>query len=142
MGNQRTPGLTKRGGLWHIDKQFGGVRLRESAETGNLKEAVAFLARRIDGIRNAQLYGVRPERTFRAAATKYLQENQHKRSIGDDASHLRMLDPFIGSTSLKSVYMENLQPFIEKRRQDGVKTKTINLSLEVVRRILNLAAHD
>ena len=43
-----------------------------------------------------------------------------------------MLDPFIGNSSLKSVYMENLQPFIEKRRWDGVRTKTINLSLEVV----------
>ena len=142
MGNQRTSGLTKRGEIWHIDKQFGGVRLRESAETSNFKEAVAFLAKRIDGIRNTQLYGVRPARTFRSAATKYLQESQHKRSIADDASHLGMLDPFIGDMFLPSVYMENLQPFIEKRRQDGVKTKTINLSLEVVRRILNLAAHE
>ena len=38
--------------------------------------------------------------------------------------------------------MEKLQPFIEKRRKDGVKTKTINPSLEVVRRILRLAAYE
>ena len=41
---------------------------------------------------------------------------------------------------LSGVYMEKLQPFIEKRRKDGVKAKTINLSLEAVRRILRLAA--
>ena len=25
MGNQKMSGLTKRGGIWHIDKQFRGV---------------------------------------------------------------------------------------------------------------------
>ena len=41
-----------------------------------------------------------------------------------------MLDPFIGDLLLSRVYMETLRPFIEKRNKDGVKTKTINLSLE------------
>ncbi len=118
------------------------VRIRESAGTGNLTEAVALLAKRIEAIRKALIYGVRPERTFRAAATKYLQENQHKRSISDDACHLAILDPFIGDLYLSGVYMEKLQPFIDKRRKDGVKSKTINLSLEAVRRILRLAAHE
>jgi hypothetical protein len=43
------------------------------------------LAKRIDGLRSARLYGVRPEHAFRAAAMKFLKENQHKRSIADDA---------------------------------------------------------
>src|SRR5271170_7601109 len=140
MGNQKTSGLTKRGGIWNIDKQFRGVRIRESASTSNLTEAVALLAKRIEAIRKTLIYGIRPERTFRAAATKYLQENQHKRSISDDAGHLAILDPFIGGLYLSGVYMERLQPFIDKRRKDGVKAKTINLSLEAVRRILRLAA--
>jgi len=38
--------------------------------------------------------------------------------------------------------MDTLRPFVEKRRTDGVKTKTINLSLETVRRILRLAADE
>src|ERR1039458_4534648 len=86
MGNQKTSGLTKRGGIWHIDKQFRGIRIRESAATSDLPEAVALLAKRIEAIRKAQLYGVRQERTFRAAATKYLQENQQKRSLRDDVA--------------------------------------------------------
>jgi hypothetical protein len=38
--------------------------------------------------------------------------------------------------------MEKLQPFIDKRRKDGGKSKTINLHLEAVRRILRLATHE
>src|SRR5258708_33826646 len=111
MGNQKTSGLTKRCGIWHIDKQFRGVRIRESAATSDLTEAVAVLATRIEAIRKAQVYGVRPERTFRAAATKYLLENQQKRGIGDDGSHFANLDPYIGDMVLSGVRMEKWKPF-------------------------------
>ena len=142
MGNRKTSGLTKRGRIWHLNKQFRGVRIRESAATTSLTEAVELLASRIEGFRQSQLYGVRPLWTFREAAQKYLKENQHKKSVSDDERHLTMLDPFIGDLLLSRVYMETLRPFIEKRDQDGVKTKTINLSLEIVRRILRLAADE
>jgi hypothetical protein len=70
---------------------------------------------------------------FRAAATRYLKENQDKRSIADDALHFRQLDKFIGDLDLGSVPMGTLQPFIEARRRDEVKAKTINLGLAAVR---------
>jgi integrase len=92
--------------------------------------------------RSVRLYGVRDDHTFRAAATKFLQENQHKRSIENDALHLRQLDPFIGAIPLRQVHMGTLQEFIAKRRRDGVKTKSINAALAVVRRILNLAVSE
>ena len=56
--------------------------------------------------------------------------------------HLRQLDPFIGTHLLRQVHIGTLQAFIAKRRSDGVKTKTINAALAVVRRILNLAASE
>ena len=142
MGRKRTPGLTLRGGIWHIDKQIGGTRLRESTDTGDLAKAEEYLAKRANDVREARLYGLRQERSFRAAATKYLTENTHKRSLSDDALHLQALDPFLGGLSLKQVHMGTLQDFIAKRRRDGVKTRTINSALEVVRRILNLAATE
>jgi len=122
MGNQRTTGLTKRGGVWHIDKVFRGTRIRESTATGDLAKAQEQLARRIDQIRTARVYGLRSDRTFRAAATRFLEENQHKKSIRDDAALLRQLDPFIGNLTLRQVHMGSLQRFIAKRRSDGVKT--------------------
>jgi integrase len=142
MGTQKMSGLTKRGGIWHIDKVFRGTRIRESSGTGEIVKAQELLARRIDEIRLVKIFGVRPDRTFRVAATKFLEENQHKRSIDDDAAHLERLDPFIGSLFLRQVHMDSLQPFIASRRADGVKTATINLSLAVVRRIVNLAASE
>ncbi|HAU0843122.1 TPA: tyrosine-type recombinase/integrase [Legionella pneumophila] len=69
-------------------------------------------------------------------------ENQHKRSIDDDAGRLREVVKYIGDLSLESIHIGSLQPFIEGRRKDGVSTRTINHGLKVVRRILNLAASE
>ena len=142
MGNQRTSGLTKRGGIWHIDKQFRGARICESTGTGDIEQAKEYLAKRVIELREIRLYGTRELRSFRAAATKYLQEYHHKKRIKDDALHLRQLDPFIGGLELKQVHMGSLQDFIAKRRKDGVKTKTLNMALAVVRRVLNLASSE
>jgi hypothetical protein len=38
--------------------------------------------------------------------------------------------------------MGTLQPYIEARRKQGIKTKSINIALGVVRHILNLAASE
>src|SRR6266404_2770986 len=142
MGNQRTSGLTKRGGIWHIDKQFRGARICESTGTSEIGQAEEYLAKRVMELRETRLYGARELRLFRVAATKYLRDYGHKKRIMDDALHLKQLDPFIGCLELKQVHMASLQDFIAKRRRDGVRTKTLNLALGVVRRILNLASSE
>ena len=87
------------------------------------RKAQEYLTRRLEEARQASVFGVRPTRSFRQAATKYLQENRDKRSIGDDAMHLRQLDPYIGSLPLASVHMGTLRPFIEARRREGVQVE-------------------
>ncbi|HCU5990586.1 TPA: site-specific integrase [Legionella pneumophila] len=142
MGRKKSPGLFKRGDYWHIDKAVFGCRIRESTGTGNLEEAEKYFAKRLEEIRQASVFGVRPKRTFMEAAIKFLDENQHKRSIDSDAGRLRVLVQYIGKMPLDSIHMGTLQPFIDGRRQDQVKTRTINHGLKIVRRICNLAATE
>ena len=92
----------------------------------------------MEEVRQAEVYGVRPKRTFREAATKYLNEAT-KASLQRDASLLRILEPFIGDVSLDAVHMGTLQPYIKNRKEYGWKKRTINYGLQVVRHIINLA---
>lgn len=142
MGRKHMPGLQKLGDIWHIDKKVNGSRICESTGTSDLKEAEKYLVRRLETIRQAMIYGVRPKRTFRDAAMKFLLENQHKRSIRSDVGRLKLLDPYIGDMSLESVHMGTLQPFIAARKKEGVKMRTINHGLQIIRHILNLAAGE
>ncbi|WP_051301685.1 tyrosine-type recombinase/integrase [Sedimenticola selenatireducens] len=142
MGRKKNPGLIKRSGVWHVDKQINGRRICQSTRTTELEEAERFLARLIEESRQATIYGVRPNRSFEQAAAKFVLENQHKRSIREDIIRLKQLIPWIGDTLLSRLHIGVLQPWIEHRRKEGVAVGTINHGLKVVRRILNLAASE
>ncbi|MBM3300977.1 MAG: tyrosine-type recombinase/integrase, partial [Deltaproteobacteria bacterium] len=116
-------------------------RIRESCGTGDLTEAQRYLVFRAEQIRNAAVYGIRPRRTFKEAATKYLHESS-KRSLDKDAWCLKRIDPFIGDLYLENVHMGTVRPYIDHGRKMGWKARTINMPLEVVRHILNLAAGE
>lgn len=140
MGRKKISGLFKRHNVWHIDKVIHGVRIRESTRTSDLTEAEHYLARCTESIRQAQVYGVRPKRTFEEAAARYLLEKQHKKRLRDDITQLKGLLPYVGNLPLESIHMGGLQPYIAARRKAGVSSRTINHGLAVVRHLLNLAA--
>jgi integrase len=96
----------------------------------------------MEQLRQAQIYGVRPSRTFEEAAAKFVLENQHKRSLNDDISRLKSLMPWIGAIPLDRLHMGTLQPWIAHRRKESISQGTINHGLQVVRHILNLAAGE
>ena len=142
MGRKKVPGLTQRDGIWHIDKRIGGRRVCQSTGTTRLEEAEKFLARLMEEVRQASVYGVRPVRTFEQAAIRFVQENQHKRSIGSDAGRLKALMPVIGHQALDRIHTGTLQQWIEQRRMEGISAGTVNHGLKVVRRILKLSATE
>ena len=138
MANKKTPGLVKRGQIWHIDKRIGGKRVQSSTETSCRKEAEAILSHVISTHHRAKFFGVRPKRLFREAATKFLTE-ETKKSLHNDAQALRILDRFIGDLTLEQVHGGTLDPFVLHMREKGRSAGTINRYIAVVRRILNLA---
>ena len=141
MGRKKSPGLKKRGRIWWIDKRIKGFgRLAESCGTDNLDEAECYLAHRINEIRQAVVYGIRPTRTFQQAAIKYLDEHQHKKSLERDVYAFNQIMPYIGHLQLDRIHNGTLAEYRQARRKDGVTAGTINRELGCIRRILNLAA--
>ena len=92
--------------------------------------------------RQAQIYGVRPSRTFEQGAAKFVLENQHKRSLSSDIVQLKLLMPKIGRQQLHQIHGGALLPWIDERRRQGKAVGTIKHGLKIVRRILNLAASE
>ncbi len=141
MGRKKSPGLKKRGRIWWIDKKIKGYgRLAESCSTDNLDEAERYLAHRMNEIRQVLVYGLRPTRTFEQAVIKYLDDYQHKRSIGRDVCAFKRIMPHIGDLHLDRIHNDTLAKYRRARRADGVMAGTINKELSCIRRILNLAS--
>ncbi|MFH0960088.1 MAG: site-specific integrase, partial [Pseudomonadota bacterium] len=105
------------------------------------EEAVKYFAFKVNELREAQVYGTRPIRIWREAAIHYLETKQ-KASLSEDARYLKILDKWIGDLPLEKVHMGTLQAFIASERNRGVKNRTINCPLQVVRHILNLATDE
>lgn len=145
MAKRKTPGLTYTGGQWVIDKRVPGFgRLFERTgicDKGQEAEAAAYLSRRLGEIRDYQEREKNGVYTFRQAATRYLKTDP-KRSLDRDAYCLRAADPFIGALQLEHVHMGTLQPFIDSRRDEGIKSSTVVRELSIIRRVLTLAARQ
>lgn len=135
------------GHVYHVKKRARGQLLCESTGTADFREAQQYLARRLEELRAATVYGTRPKRTFEQAAARYLDENAHKRSISDDVTRLDILMPYLAHVPLDRVHRDcaELQRYVMERRAQGRADGTINHGLKLVRQILNLAArvwHD
>ncbi len=81
MARKRRPGLRKRGEYWHIEKGIKGHRIYESTGETNYRRAEAYYDNRINDIRQAIVYGVRPEVTFEEAVEKFLREDCPTKSL-------------------------------------------------------------
>jgi hypothetical protein len=104
-------GLTRINGIWHIDKQIKGHgRLCESTSTDDEDEAGLYLGKRLKEIRDARVHGTRPKRTFREAATRYLNENAHRRGIARDAAALKDMDEALGESpvNIMDLYIDEM----------------------------------
>lgn len=138
---RKSAGLYKRGNVYHIDKVICGDRVCMSTGEKTLKRAEEFLAQVMKEKKDAKIYGIRPERTFKEATERYLKEKD-KSSLKNDEIQITMLLPFIGKENLKNIHMGTLQKFIKFRQKEKVKNATINHALQVTRHILNTAATD
>lgn len=136
---KKTPGLFKRGQIWHMRKKVHGRVISGSTGTSCRETAERILERAIEEVRRVHVFGERPTVTFRDAAVKYAKDRKDKRSIERDLQSFELLEPFIGDMDIRFIHMGTLREFIEDR-QEEVKNSTINRDLASLRQVLNRAA--
>lgn len=140
MARNKFPGLywDKKTGKGSIDKRIDGIgRVRHRFTASSWQEAETEYHRAIAA---AKIELAAPRlRLFREAATKYLNE-ETKSSIKRDGECLANLDAWIGHLRVDQVHQGTLQPYINHRRDQGIKSATVVREMAVVRRILALAS--
>lgn len=136
---KRTPGLKKRGDIWHFSKRVCGIDIRGTTGTSSLPEAERMLNERIREIRDVNIHGGSPVVTFRDATLKYVSEKKGKRSIDMDMQAFQRVEPYIGDMDIRQVHSGSLTKFIADRQQAGCKNNTINRELASIRQVLSRA---
>ncbi len=137
---KRTPGLRKKGEVWHIEKVIAGQLVRQSTGETELEQAERYLAQLIENRRKEKVYGERLDRTFNQAAARYIDEYGHKRSLDRDIATLKAIMPYIGEVALLKIHSGTLDDFIKDRKKSGISAGTLNRDMAIVRRVLSLSA--
>lgn len=143
MARSKTSGIrTDAAGNKTVDKKCDGVRIFARLGAVAQQAAESWLAQKIEQVRLGRQGGTRPRVDFEVAAARYLRDGIGKlKSIDISAYHVELLLPWIGKRPLNEVHDATLEPFVRHRLDvDEVSLTTVNRSLEVARRILNLAA--
>ncbi|WP_236193570.1 tyrosine-type recombinase/integrase [Pseudomonas faucium] len=136
-------------GIWKIDKVYRGERIQESTGTCDRQEAEQYLIHLLEKMRQRKVYGVREIKTFATAAAKYLVENKEQPSIRLTALYLEQVVEYIGHLPLTHIDDEALAAYVRDRKADsvmpdgkvkkGVSNRTVNIAIERVIRVLQLA---
>jgi len=136
-----TPGIYRDAdNVWCVDKIFRGTRLRERFGE-HYAEAESWLIQRLEELRQNKVRGIRLRHTFDEAAANYLIKFQDKVSLTTENYLLQAVMPHIGALYLDEICNDTLKPMVTELRA-RYKSKSINLMLGVIRRIVNLAARD
>lgn len=150
MAKKAITGLQKMpNGIWKIDKIYRGERIQESTGTCEREEAEQYLIHLLEKMRQRKIYGVREIKTFAQAAAKYLVEHKEQPSIRLTALYLEQVVEYIGHLPLTHIDDEALAAYVRDRKADsvtpdgkvkkGVSNRTINIAIERVIRVLQLA---
>ena len=141
MGRKKLPGIYPgQASRWHVDKVVRGNRLPQRSFS-SYEAAESWVLEQLGALKERPAGSVP---TFDQAAAHYVTKHADKVSLELDIYLLDMVVPFIGARPLDQVDDEALEPFVKamkakRRHGKPLKAKTINLALDRVRRILNLA---
>ena len=135
--------LRKRGGIWWIDvRSPDGQRVRRSTGTANKS-----LAQEEHDRFKAELWriahlGDKPRRLWNDAVVRWLREQSHKATAGEDVTKLRWLDQFLGATDLTLINRTTIERIIEAKLALGHSNATVNRTMELVRAILRKCVNE
>ncbi len=135
--------LSKRGGIWWIDVRTPtGERVRRTTGTANKALAQEAHDRFKSELWRIGHLGDKPRRTWNDAVVRWLKEQSHKATAGEDVTKLRWLDRHLGGKDLTTINRATLEGIIEAKLALGHRNATVNRTLELVRAILRKCVNE
>jgi hypothetical protein len=129
--------LRKRGGIWWVDVASpNGERIRRTTGTANKALAQEFHDQLKSDLWRLAKLGERPPRTWNEAVVRWLKENAHKATAGEDVTKLRWVDQFLGGKDLEHINRALIDRISEAKLAQGCSNATVNRTLELLRAIL------
>ncbi len=144
----RRSGEMRESPTWWVQYYVPGNAkpIRESAETNDEKEAIAFLRKKMAGIAT-RIENTQPERVKIGELLDLVEadyKRKQRKSTGDLKSKIKVhLRPEFGGMKAIKLTTQRINGYVAMRKEDGAQNASINRELSVLRRAFNLGLrHD
>jgi integrase len=134
--------LYKRNNVWWINISHQGKRIQKATGTSDKLAAQQYHDQVKASLWRKSHLQEKPEYTWQEATLRWLDESQHKRSIGHDKMHLRWLDPYFKDSILSSITRDSVEEIAKIKERTEVSLSTVNRMLALIRAILRKAEHE
>lgn len=141
----RETGIYKRpdSRYWWINVTLpNGKHVRKSTWTEDQQQALALLSKmRLDAFKEVCI-GLKPERTWTEAVTRYLVVKSSLRSYRDVERQFRKLAPYLSHLSLLQINGDVIWQISQGELTRGCKPATVNRCLAALRSVLRMARDE
>lgn len=134
--------LYKRGNVWWVSFTHGKQRVQQTTGTSDRLAAQQYYDKLKADRWSIKNLDTKPDYSWQDAVSRWLNENQHKKSIEDDKMHLRWLHKHLQNAYLNEITRDWIERIAQAKEKEGVRPATINRMLEVVRAILRKAQNE
>ncbi len=135
--------LKKRGNKWYVSFTApNGQRIRESAGTGDRRQAEEYEVRRKDELWRIHNLGEKPIRTWQEAVLRWASENKDKKDLMRDLGKLRWIDQYLRDKPLHEISRDNVELIARAKEAEGACGSTINRYTSLISTILRKACYE
>lgn len=127
-----------RNGIYWIDVQINGQRIRESLKTDDKKQAQSLYDIRRAELWQGRMLKAKPKKTFREACARWMVEKAHKKSISADKEKTAFFVAKLGDRQLSTITRDDIEAVLPQ----DVKPATRNRYRAFVRSVLRAAERE
>jgi len=126
--------------IWFTDFTApDGRRIRRCTGTRKKREAQEYHDRLKAELWRVAKLGDKPDRTWREAVVKWLEEMTHKATLKDDRARFIWLDPHLGDKKLGEIDRETIVQIAKAKKDEKVSDATVNRYMALIRAVLRRA---
>lgn len=125
---------------WWVKLTVGHRRVSQSTGTTNKRQAQEFHDKCKVELWEQERLGVKPSHIWEEAVLRYLNEEVGKKSLKDEMTLLRWLQPRLEGIFLSDITRDMLDNLTQESLREGISNGRVNRRLQMVRAVLRRAA--
>jgi integrase len=119
-----------------------GSEVRQSTGTEDKRQAQEYEDKLRSSLWRQNRLGDKPERSWKEACVRWIEESAHKKKIDNDLFAIRQVDEWMQAAQLSSIGNEQIDAIIQGLRKRGIANASVNRITALVRAVLRKAERE